>query len=172
MARTLDDYKLNPNMDDIERAADFLCWAADQFPGRPVPWRNVTKFAYAKKTLPKEGSEEVEAFRRNRVQRLKQVLFKKYHRALVSHASKGVRATTGSEDVAKYDIESKARRLVGATNSLNRSISLVNPKEIQNPDVKARFIRIAQVSRQLVSSDLLKRLELPPKRNDDGEENK
>lgn len=167
MARTLNDYKINPSMDDVERAADFLCWAADNFPGRNVPWKNVVKVAYAKKTVPGDGSEEVKTFRKNRISRLKTVLFKNYRRALVSTKNMGVRATTGSEDVAKYDTESKARRFVGAANSLNKSISLVNPKEIQDTEVKARFSRISQASKQLVSSDLLKRLELPPKKKDD-----
>ena len=98
--------------------------------------------------------------------RVKQILLERYRRATVPHPGQGVRATTNSEDVARTDVERKSRRAKSAAESLAKSVDLVDPSAIKDREVRARFASISQASKALNSPQILKRLELPPKKKD------
>lgn len=166
-ARSVLEYKVDLDQSVPERAAAFLDWAAKKFPGRPISYEQIVKVVLALPRQPKEGSKDVEMFRKNRMSRVKQVLLEHYRRATVPHPGLGVRATTNSEDVARTDVERKARRAKSAAESLDKSISLVDPTQIKDREVRARFTNISQASKALNSPQILKRLELPPKKKED-----
>lgn len=160
---SINDYKIDADMAPSLRAADCLNWAADHMPGRPVSIQVLVKIAYVLPRVPKEDSKEVEVFRKNRMGQVRKHLMTDYQRDLVPVRGFGVRATTGSEDVAGTTFQTRTKRVTIAIEKLEETRQLINPAEIKNRDLKAMVQRVSDVQRLLNSAEVLKKLELPPK---------
>lgn len=153
------DYKPNARVkDEAQRAADFLFWAASNFPGRPIPMTVIVKVAMNMDRIPQENSKRIEMFRKGLWARAKKILFEQYSRAVIYHPGLGFRATTGSEDTARTDQESKARRVRGAIDSLGKSRSIIKRGELKDSALKKRFDQLGSVHKQLTGGDIYDRL--------------
>jgi len=160
---SINDYNLDPKMTPAHRAADCLNWAAEHMPGRPVSMQMLVKIAFVMPRLPRDESPELELFRRNKMSQVRRHLVEKYQRDLVAVRGFGVRATTGSEDVAGTTFQVRTKRVTVAIEKLQETRQLIDPAEIKNRELKAMVQRVSEVQKMLNSSEVLKKLELPPK---------
>lgn len=159
-AKSFADYSPKLNMSEAERAADFIDWCARMFPKRAVPYIWIVKVGNAKKHPPKEGSKEVELFRKSKMARVRKVLFERYERHVVPIPGKGLRGTVGSEDVAETDQESKAKRVLSAIDGLDRSRSLIKRADLKGA-TKVRYDKLGDAHKQLMSANIRGLLERP-----------
>lgn len=165
-----DDFSPDTEMSENQRAAQFLDWAARSLPGRFVPYVWITKHAYVKPKLPRLDSEDVNTLRRKRMDSIKKILWSEYHRRTVSSPrdqEPGVRATTDSDDLAGTDYLRRTRRIANGVKSAQETREKIDTSEMRNKDLKALVERTDPIMKQLGKADLLKRLELPPRRPDD-----
>ncbi len=157
--KSISDYEIDMNMVPTRRAADFLNWCAVEFPGRPIQHNILLKVAGAMPKAPREDSKEVEAFRKGKMGTVKAILLRSYKRGVLHVPGMGVRATTNSEDAMKC-VEAANRRVVSSVRKLDEARTIVDKKEIRNPELKARLSRIDEGMAELPG--LMLRLELPP----------
>lgn len=160
------EFKPDLEMSISERGAAFLDWAAKKFPGRAITYQQITKVVFALPRVPSENSKEVDTFRKNRMTRIREILFSKYKRAVVAHPGFGIRATKDSEDVARTDMELKAKKVRTAISNLDRSRSLIDVSKITDPKLVERVNSIGDSLRSLNSSALQTRLRLPAPQED------
>lgn len=161
VAQSVLDYKPDLSLSITERGAAFLDWAAKSFPGRAITYQQITKVVFALPRVPSESSKDVDTLRKNRMGRIRDILFTKYKRAVVAHPGFGIRATKDSEDVARTDMESKAKKVRTAITNLDRSRSLIDISKITDPRLAERVQSIGDSLRSLNSSALQTKLRLP-----------
>jgi hypothetical protein len=167
---TFEDFSPDTEMNENQRAAQFLDWCARNLPGRFAPYVWITKHAYIKTKLPRLDNIDVEALRKKRMDSVKKILWTEYHRRTVAaprDQEPGVRATTDSDDLAGTDYLRRTRRIASGVKAAAETREKIDVAEMHNKDLKAMVERTDPIMKQLNKADLLKRLELPPRRPDE-----
>lgn len=165
-----DGFTPDTDMTENQRAAEFLDWAARNMPGRYVPYVWITKHAYVKTKLPKLNSEDVNTLRHKRMDSIKKILWNEYHRRAwpaPRDQEPGVRGTTDSDDLAGTDYLRRTRRVASGAKAAAETREKIDTSSMRNKDLKAMVERTDPIMKQLGKADLLKRLELPPRRDDE-----
>ena len=147
-----------------DRVAHFLDWAAKEMPHLPVPWNLVYRAIMGLTRTPTLASKDVMDLRR-KSNAVRNKLFNKYKRELVSVPAQGVCATVGSDHVAATRGKLTYSRIVSATKSFDRTMSLVNPKEMKDPQLKSWVERTTRALGDMGLSDRLNKL-VPPAEKD------
>lgn len=159
----LKNYKATDGLDDAERAAEFLFWASKKMPGRPVPIMHIVKAALALPTLPGENSKRVEDFKKRRMSRVRDLVFIKYERAVLSMPGFGYRCTVSSEDTANTYQEAQIRRFISAGAGIDKARSIINAKDLKGDTLK-RFNDVGVQVKRLQAP--LKKLRAPEEDED------
>jgi len=158
------------DMNENQRAAQFLDWAARNMPSRFVPYVWITRYAYLKPKTPRLDSDDVNTLRKRRMDSIKKILWNEFHRRTVTSPrdqEPGMRATTDSDDLAGTDYLRRTRRVASGAKAAAETREKIDLDEMRNKDLKAMVERTDPIMKQLGKADLLKRLELPPRRPDD-----
>ncbi|MGH9919814.1 MAG: hypothetical protein ACRD6W_13240 [Nitrososphaerales archaeon] len=169
-ALSFDDFVPDSEMTENQRAAQFLNWSAENLPNRFCPFVWVTKHAYMKSKLPKLNDRDVETLRRGRMDTIKKILWNEYHRRALPaprDQEPGVRATTDSDDLAGTDYLRRTRRIAAGVKAAAETREHIDTSAMRNKDLRALVQRTDPIMKELVKADLMKRLELPPHRDDE-----
>jgi hypothetical protein len=133
------DYKPDVEMDECQRAAHYMHWCAQQLPKRFIPFRYIVRMATASPRTPREDSDVVKNFRRNRMARVKKILVREYGCAWDPLPGVGVRATVDDTDTASTALEAKARRITSAFKGYDTIWDIVDVDKIRLPGVRERI---------------------------------
>ena len=166
---TFDDFKPNPDLGENKRGAEFVDWCAKNMPGRFIPYVQIAKQAYFKPKVPKLDNSDVVTLRKQRMTAIKDILWKEYHRRTLAaprDQEPGMRATTDSDDLAGTDYLRRTRRIASGVKAAAETREKIDTEQMRNVDLKNMVERTDPIMKQLVKADLMKRLELPPKRDD------
>jgi hypothetical protein len=164
------DYKPQEGQDGITRAAEYLIWAAKNFPRRPVPLQYIVKFSLNEPKVPKEDSKDVLTFRDNKLRRVRSKLMKEYRRGMVYHPGIGHRATVDDDDIVENVMEKKRKRVQSAISSMSETEAMVRKDDIRSARVRDRFEDLSDATRRLTSPAIQNRLAPPAKSPDDPSE--
>jgi len=144
------DYEVpDKKLTDVEKAADFLLWAAQIMPGRPVPIEQIVRVALSLPKLPREDSTAIKQFK-NRMGPMKKILYDRHQRWVIYHPGGGYRATTGSEDTARTFQEQKARGVASAIRGLSKARDIIKRGELKAATAQ-RFDVIGAVHKKLLA---------------------
>ncbi len=155
------DYKPKDGLDGITRAAEYLIWAAKNFPRRPVPLTYIVKFALNEPKVPKEESNDVLSFRDNKLKRVRSKLMREYRRGMVYHPGIGHRATVDEDDIVENVMEKKRKRVQSAIASMSETEAMVKRDGIQSQRIRSRFEDLSDATRRLTSPAIQNRLAPP-----------
>jgi hypothetical protein len=155
------DYKPEDGLDGLTRAAEYLIWAAKNFPRRPIPLPYIVKFALNEPKVPKEDSKDVLIFRDNKLRRVREKLMRDYRRGMVYHPGIGHRATVDDDDIVENVMEKKRKRVQSAIGSMAETESIVKKDNIKSPRVRSRFDDLSDATRRLSSPAIRDRLAPP-----------
>jgi hypothetical protein len=167
---TFDDFKPNPDLSENKRAAEFIDWCARNMPGRFIPYVQICKQAYFKPKVPRIDHDDVVTLRKKRMNSIKDILWKEFHRRTLTaprEQEPGMRATTDSDDLAGTDYLRRTRRIASGVKAASETREKIDTSAMRNVDLKAMVERTDPIMKTLVKADLMKRLELPPRRDDD-----
>ena len=167
---TFEDFAPDQDMNENQRAAQFIDWAARNMPKRFVPYVWITRHAYCKPKTPRIDNDEVNITRRKRMTRISQILWEKYHRRTVSaprDLEPGVRGTTDSDDLAATDYLRRTKRVANGIKAVEETRSKIDTKLMLNKDMKALVERTDPIMKQLSRANLFEKLKLPPPKPDD-----
>ena len=142
------------------RLASFLNWAAEELPGRAIPYQQVAKIVLVKPRMPTADGPEVRQIK-SASGRARRILLTQYKRGLVSIPGMGIRATVDADDTVVNQVESDARRTAAAVEALERSTAAVTSSEIHDAAVKRRFSKLTKATRTLTAPDVFQSLRLP-----------
>lgn len=162
-------YTPQEGVDGVTRAAEYLIWAAKNFPRRPVPLQFIVKFALLEPKIPKEDSKDVLTFRDNKLRRVRTKLMRDYHRGMVYHPGIGHRATVDDDDIVENVMEKKRKRVQSSIASLTETESIVKRDSIKSDRVRNRFEDLSEASRRLNSPAIRDRLAPPEEASDEDE---
>jgi len=154
------NYKVDPEASIPRRLAEFLRWAAQEYPKRAISLPLAAKIVLILPRAPTIDGKEVERLR-NAVASARKILLHEHKRGLCNIPGSGLRATIDSEDQATTEVERAARRAIGAIEQLDQNRAAVKLSEITNPEVRARVSRVAAACRALTSAEVLEKLRLP-----------
>ena len=129
VTKAIGDYKFNAKMSKTNRIADFLDWAARNYPRQFVPLNLVVKAIQGYSRTPQINSREVETTKAA-MGRVNGILQGQYERSLYSVSGLGVRATVDSGDAAQTVMPKKSSRLKAAKNSFLATANLIDPAKI------------------------------------------
>ena len=160
-------YKAPSGLDQVERAVDFLVWAAKHCPKRAVPMTHIVRVALSGKKLPREDSKDVALFRSGKFGRVKKIILREHKQAVVYFPGFGYRVTVDDDDMAATYVEKKAHVAKRAAEGLNGAVALVDPDKLHKKAAQERFANIADASKRLNAPAILKRLEKPAADDDE-----
>ncbi len=158
------EYPLNPEHTIPQRAAHFLDWYANEAPGRYITYPDLMKVVYGIKRRPIEDSRDVAMFK-SKMGGIKRHLRISYARAVQFHPKPGggFRASTDADDLIENDLAKKVRRVNSAHASLVQTQEIIDPATIRKEENKSFFRRTVQARALLQAENLLKKLALPAK---------
>jgi hypothetical protein len=163
------DYDPDMKASLVQRAANALDWAANNFPRQLVPYNILLKTIMGFGHTPRLGGNNVEELRSS-MSRVRRVLRIKYGKGLVSEPGAGVRATVDSTDQLRTDVRKAAQRHHSSGQALTNAFSIVNMSEIPNTPENKKLLQWAKTGlrEQLatIASPEFKKL-LEPISNDD-----
>lgn len=135
--KTLDAdlYEHDPKMSMAQRMANYLDWAATNWPGEYTPYNRMLKAINGYARMPHMDSKEVETMRAS-ITRARSILIEKYGRELVTSPGTGARATVDDTDAAKNALAKKARHLSGAVASFKKTAAIIDASQVTDPTVK------------------------------------
>lgn len=152
------------------RLAMFLDWAAQEMPGRAIPYQHVAKIIMMKSRMPSPDSTEVRQIK-SAITRARGILLAHFRRGLRTVDGVGIRATTDDTDLVKHQVENDVRRLKQVADAVDRSVSVVNASAIKDRDVRKRFSAITRFNKALRGPNMLDNLRiLPPKKDEEDDE--
>jgi len=166
---SFEDFDPDRNLSEVHRAAQFLDWAARVAPKRFVPYVWLAKHAYIKPRLPKPSDPDVETIRKRKMDQIKRILWETYKRRTVPSPrdqEAGVRATSDHEDLAGTDLLRNSRRLANSAKRLAETHAAIDPTQIRDQGLRILVQGMSPVVAQLKNPDLLRKLELPPKKEE------
>jgi hypothetical protein len=171
---TYADFQPDPTQNEVERAAAFLDWAAQNMPKRFIPYTWITKHAKPNMhRVPDVGSLDV-AFIRKKIGSIKRVLWDVYGRktdpAPRSDEIPGVRATTDTDDIAGTDFLRTKKRVHNGILHLQDTRSKMDIKSMRDKGLKSMVTSMDPVIKQLTDGDLMAKLKELPARTDDDED--
>lgn len=158
-------FETNHKLSIPHRAAQFLDWAAKNYPHQYTPYNLLLQAVMGYDRTPKLKNAEVERLR-NASGRIRMLLVDKYARDLVVQPGLGPRATVDDADKLKMVMPKKAARLQSARISFVSTANSIDTKTIPNsPELstlKDWFGRsVKDVVRQIGSKEFERKL-LPP----------
>jgi hypothetical protein len=157
--KTLQQYPVDLEKDDVHRAADYLFWASRKFPGRPVPLVYIVRIANAMTTTPRDNDKRVEAFKQgNRLARVRSILIEEFRCEMEFVRGVGYRATVDSDDILDFSAEKRARAVHNAITRMDRTIGLVKANEVSGKERKNRYKVLSGIAGQLSAPDIKDRL--------------
>lgn len=160
-------FKPDEGLDSITRAAAYLIWASKNFPRRPIPLTYIVKYCLNEPKVPSEAAKDVQAFRINKLPRLRSKLLRDHHKGLVYHPGIGYRCTVDDDDIVENVVEKKRSRVQTAIAGFTEAESIVNPENIKSGRIKNRFDSLTEASRRLNSPGIRDRLAPPPEEKAD-----
>lgn len=168
-----EDFIPDGALNEAQRAAQFLFWAAENMPKRFVPYVWIAKHAYIKPKLPRSDSAEVTLIRQKKMDQIKRILWLDYKRRTVPaprDSEPGVRATHDHDDMANTDLVRRRRRVAGSIKQMADTHAAIDPDQMHDPLAKAMVLDMNPIVKKLNTPELIRRLELPPhktKKKDD-----
>lgn len=157
----------NPNETDTQRHVRVCFYALVYFPGHVVPDHHYLSFATG--TRIREGSQEVEVFRRNASKRCEKainglnlpgVAFRRVNALINSTTGAGFRLTISGDDyVTQINVE-KERKLAIAANRHLEALreSRIRPDMVQDPLLRTRLVEMKETSNILSATPQVKGL--------------
>jgi hypothetical protein len=164
---TLDISKFTTNhkLSIPHRAAEYLNWAAKNYPHQYTPYNLMCQALMGYDRTPKLKNAEVERLR-NSLGRIRVILIEKYDRDLVSQPGLGPRATVDDADKLKMVLPKKSARLASARAGFVNTANSIDPKQIPNtPELAALkdwFGRSVKDVVKQIGSKSFEALLLPP----------
>jgi hypothetical protein len=123
------DAKVVVELPLVRRAAHFFDWAAVHYPKQWVPWNWTLQAILGQARTPKQDAHAVLALR-STGSRIRQILQLDYQRDFTVGKGLGARATVDSEDTLKTQGVKTAIRIRGAVKAAQKTLDLINPKQI------------------------------------------
>lgn len=160
LLKEINKYPRDEKLSIPRRVAHCLNWCADHCPLQYVPFHILLKAIMGYARTPQPDSKEVLALRQKWTP-VRKILVREYRRDLVVERTVGVRATTSSEDVAKTTLGARLRRFEGARKAVESTLSIVDPEQIRDRQLRAWVTDLRPVFAKLNSPDFAKKL-LPP----------
>jgi len=164
---TLDISKFTTNhkLSIPNRAAQYLDWAAKNYPHQYTPYNLMCQALMGYDRTPKLKNAEVERLR-NSSGRIRAILVEKFERDLVVQPGLGPRATVDDADKLKMVMPKKSARLASARAQFVNTANSIDPKQIPNSpelaSLKDWFARsVKDVVKQIGSKEFEAKL-LPP----------
>jgi hypothetical protein len=165
-AVSMRDYKINPEHSVPRRAADYLNWLAERAPGRWVRYADLVKIVHVLKKKPVEDSRAVELFR-NKMSRIKKILMEEYGRVPIRGGPLGVRASSDNDEVTGVELRNTVKRIGSSVRSMKKTRDLIDPRKLVRKENLDFYNRTGAAAKLLTAESMLKRLELPPKPEQD-----
>ena len=158
------DYKVDISQSMTRRIADFLNWYAQMAPGRLIPLPDLVKVVRLENRRHNENSEAVAQFK-GLLGKAGDMLESDYSRGMFISPGRGVRATTGPDDLAANVMAKRSRRVTLAIAKLKTTAELVNTKQIADKGLRewARTTKAGVEQLSGVVTNLL-----PPKKKAEG----
>jgi hypothetical protein len=158
-------YETNHKLSIPNRAADYLDWAARNYPHQYTPYNLMCQALMGYDRTPKLKNAEVERLR-NALGRIRAILVSKYGRDLVAQPGLGPRATVDDADKLKMVMPKKAARLASARSQFVTTANSIDARLVPNtPELmglKDWFSRsVKDVVKQISSKEFEAKL-LPP----------
>lgn len=153
------DYKVDITQSITRRISDFLNWYADMAPGRLVSLPDLIKVVRMESRRHNENSDAVTQFK-GLLHRATNILEQDYSRSLYYSPGRGVRATTGPDDLAANVMAKRSRRVTLAVAKLKATTELVPIRKIADKELREWARRTKAGAEQL--SNMAPNL-LPPK---------
>ena len=123
------DYEANKEMSIPKRIADFLNYAAKNFPSDYAPYGMIAKAVLMLPRMPRADSKEAGMIQRN-MARVRTFLREDYGRELDVQRSIGVRATVDSADTLQTSMPKRMRRLESARIAVVQTAGLIDVKDL------------------------------------------
>jgi hypothetical protein len=143
-------------MTDVERAVDFILWAARVMPNRPVPLEQIVRVALNLPKLPREEAQTIKQFK-SRLAVVKRILLDQYQKALLYHPGAGYRCTVNSEDAAQTYQEITARGVASAVRRFSKARAIIKRNELK-PTTAERFDTLGNIEKKLTADSLYGKL--------------
>jgi hypothetical protein len=99
--------------------------------------------------------------------RVKKILMEEYGRVPVRGGPLGVRASTSDDDITETELQNNVKRVRSAGRSLAKTHELVDPRKLTRKPNRDFYNRTGAAAKLLTAESMLKRLELPPKPEQD-----
>jgi len=164
------DFVPDHSLNEVDRAAQFLDWAAQHMPMRFVPYTWIAKHAIIRPRVPGPDSPEVVMIRK-KIGAIKRSLWDRYGRRSVAAPrgqELGIRATVDDDDVAGTDFLQNKRRIHNGIRRLEDTRSKIDPGRMRDQGLKAMVTGMDAVMKKLTQPDLMTRLkELPARKDED-----
>lgn len=164
------DFIPDQSLTEVDRAAQFLDWAAQNMPMRFVPYTWITKHAIIRPRVPGPDDPMVASIRK-KIGAIKRSLWDRYGRRSVPAPrgqELGIRATVDDDDIAGTDFLANKRRVHNGIRRLQDTRSKIDPARMRDHGLKSMVQNMDPVLKKLTSGDLMNRLkELPPRRDGD-----
>jgi len=169
IVREISKYPLDEKLSMPKRIAHCLDWCAQECPNQYVPFQILLKAVMGYGKTPNANSKEVEGLR-SKWTPVRRILLEQYQRDLVVERGVGVRATDGSEDVAKNTLGVKVRRFERSKQAIEKTLAIVDVSSIKDKQLRTWVGELRPAFKMLSSPDFVKKL-LPP-RDDGADEDK
>jgi len=156
---TLAQYKVDVDMSIPQRMAHLFDWYAENAPKRWLHWPQVTKIVMVMPKKPVEHSADVKKVR-SRASAVEKILMEKYGRTLRNEKLNGVRASADEDDKGDRLVQ-RNKRVVSAINAAATTASLVDVRQIHDPQLQRQVRQSTQTVKQFANPELLNKL-LPP----------
>ena len=157
------NFKIKKDESIARRLSKLLDWAATEMPGRSISYQEAAKIVLMLQRIPVADGRDVDCIKSAKTNARK-ILLSECKRGIVSVEGVGMRATTDDDDLVENQVELDARRVINATEALDRSAGAVKSSKIRNPALKARYSNINKANRMLINSDVLSKLKTLPEK--------
>lgn len=159
----LNQYKPNFGLDDPNKIANFLMWAAKAAPNHYWLHNMVLKAIRGFDHMPRVNNPDIEVIRRY-TSTVKRILFKNEF-AYEAKKDVGIRALYDANLKVEVDIRAKSRRATGAYENLQKAQSIVDPTKLNATNLKY-FNAVSNFQKSIASKIAYL---LPEKASDDSD---
>ncbi|OPZ39519.1 MAG: hypothetical protein BWY99_01370 [Synergistetes bacterium ADurb.BinA166] len=158
--------------DVVERAVQFLDWAAREVPKRFIPYPWIAKVSISMNRVPNVESPEVQLIRK-KIGSIKKVLWDRYNRRAVSAPRTeelGLRATVDDDDMAATDWLRNKRRVHNGIRRLEDTRNKMDVESMRDAGLRESVLGMDPVMKKLTQGNLMDRLKQLPARASDDED--
>ncbi len=123
------EFPLDQKMNDPERTAALLNWAADKYPRQCIQYHYILQAIRGFSATPSLGSKDVTLLRR-RMGRVKEILLMTYNRTTIAVTGSGVRASVDDLDAGEKPLVTAVKRYDSAANGVKKICGIIDEHKL------------------------------------------